>query len=70
MIDCWKKNKYLYSDLEEMYLVNMKDTRDRELLARELGKTIGDNRYRGRYRGNQNTLEYIVLLFSLITKYR
>ena len=45
MIDCWKNNKYLYSDLEEMYLVNMQNTHDRELLARELGKTIGDNRF-------------------------
>ena len=59
MIDCWKKNKYLYSDLEEMYLVNMKDTRDRELLARELGKTIGDNRYRG----NQITVELLSSCF-------
>ena len=59
MIDCWKKNKYLYSDLEEMYLVNMKDTRDRELLARELGKTIGDNRYRG----NQIAVELLSSCF-------
>jgi len=59
MIDCWKKNKYLYSDLEEMYLVNMRDTHDRELLARELGKTIGDNRYRG----NQKKMEFSSFCF-------
>jgi len=44
MIECWRKNKYMYSDLEEMYLVNMQTNKDRELLARELGNTIGDNR--------------------------
>ena len=45
MIECWKKNKYLYSDLEEMFLVNMQHNQDKELLARELGNTLGDDRY-------------------------
>ena len=45
MIECWKRNKYLYSDLEEMFLINMQHNQDRELLARELGCTLGDDRY-------------------------
>ena len=45
MIECWKRNKYLYSDLEEMFLVNMQHNQDKELLARELGNTLGDDRY-------------------------
>ena len=45
MIDCWKRNKYLYSDLEEMFLINMQHNQDKELLARELGNTLGDDRY-------------------------
>ena len=44
MIECWKRNKYLYSDLEEMFLINMQHNQDRELLARELGCTLGDDR--------------------------
>ena len=45
MIECWKRNKYLYSDLEEMFLINMQHNQDKELLARELGSTLGDDRY-------------------------
>ena len=45
MIECWKRNKYLYSDLEEMFLINMQHNQDRELLARELGCSLGDDRY-------------------------
>ena len=44
MIECWKTNNYLYADLEEMYLVNMHRNKDRELLAKELGNTLGDGR--------------------------
>ena len=44
MIECWRDNKYLYSDLEEMYLVNMQHNQDRDLLARELENSLGDNR--------------------------
>jgi hypothetical protein len=44
MIECWQKNSYLYSDLEEMYLINMQSNQDRELLVRELVSTIGANR--------------------------
>ena len=36
MIEMWKRARYLYADLEEMYLVNMQQHQDRELLAREL----------------------------------
>ena len=40
MIECWKTNKYLYDDLEEMYLVNMHHNQDREMLAKELGNSL------------------------------
>jgi len=44
MVECWKRNKYVFSDLEEMFLVNMQQNQDKELLARELGSTLGDDR--------------------------
>jgi len=43
MIECWKSNKYKYNDLEEMYLVNMHN-QDKEMLAKELGKCVGNGR--------------------------
>ena len=45
MIECWKKNGYFYGDLEEMYLENMHLNPDRDMLAKELGNSLGDNRY-------------------------
>jgi hypothetical protein len=44
MVECWKRNKYVFSDLEEMFLINMQQNQDQELLARELGSTLGDDR--------------------------
>ena len=44
MIECWKSNKYMYNDLEEMYLVNMQHNQDKEMLAKELGKSLGNGR--------------------------
>ena len=44
MIECWKSNKYMYNDLEEMYLVNMNHNQDKEMLAKELGKSLGNER--------------------------
>ena len=49
MIECWKRNEYLYYDLEEMILINMQHNQDKELLARELGSTLGDDRYEGSF---------------------
>ena len=43
MIEMWKRARYLYADLEEMYLVNMQQHQDRELLARELGSTLNED---------------------------
>ena len=44
MVECWKRNKYVFSDLEEMFLINMQQNQDQELLDRELGSTLGDDR--------------------------
>ena len=44
MVECWKTNKYVYNDLEEMYLVNMNLNQDKEMLAKELGKSLGTGR--------------------------
>ena len=43
MIEMWKRARYLYTDLEEMYLVNMQQHQDRQLLARELGSTLSED---------------------------
>ena len=44
MVECWKRNKYVISDLEEMFLINMQQNQDKELLARELRSTLRDDR--------------------------
>ena len=44
MVECWKRNKYVFSDLEEMFLINMQQNQDKELLARELRSTLRDDR--------------------------
>ena len=49
MIECWKRNEYLYYDLEEMILINIQHNQDKELLTRELGSTLGDDKYEGSF---------------------
>ena len=43
MIEMWKRARYMYTELEEMYLVNMEQHQDSELLARELGSTLSED---------------------------
>ena len=43
MVECWKRNKYAFPDLEEMFLINMQQNQDKELLARELRSTLRDD---------------------------
>ena len=40
----WRNNKYQYSDLEEMFVINMQRTQDPHLLSRELNNTLSDDR--------------------------
>ena len=45
MVDCWKKNRFEYPELEEMFLINMvHHDNNPELLARELGSTLRNSR--------------------------
>ena len=44
MVECWRKSRFDYSELEEMFLINMSHNNDPDLLARELGKTLNDER--------------------------
>ena len=44
MVECWKRNKYVFPDLEEMFLVNLQHNQDTEPLARELSSTLADDR--------------------------
>ena len=65
MIECWQKNNYLYSDLEEMYLINMQSNQDRQLLVRELVSTIGGNRLTiNNYMKRQDVCLYFVWFFQ------
>merc|ERR1711915_485113 len=40
MVECWRRNKYLFSELEELFFTSL----DQHLLARELANTLADNR--------------------------
>jgi len=42
MVDCWRSHSYEFHELEEMYLINMEQNDDRDLLGKELGKTLGE----------------------------
>ena len=46
MVQCWKKNRYQYTELEEMFLINMSRNPENghEFLARELLYTLNETR--------------------------
>ena len=45
MVTFWKRNKYQYHELEDMFLVNMAHNPDcPDLLAKELTSTLKDSR--------------------------